>query len=710
MSETSRAESSCRPGKLRAVVDLIEQAGRWPSALFVGYILSAVALALATMSGSLPLFFTVFLINYLCDWALRVRGDYVNRKMQRFGFGERIRDLNRILLFMALALITSSPAMMPLALLLGALFGLNSLHEPLVSFRMRRRNLPVAVLNISLGKTSIPDSPRGGTWQRYGLNRIPGPELLLVGAGAAVIAGADSRWLLLGAIAPLASLLAVLHAALHALRNATLPQAEDLIERINERLDEYRPEVVLYFTFASNGQDFMYQVNMWVDALENIDRRAVIILRETGALAQLDQTRLPVVCVRKADHLAMLNLPAVRVVLYPGNAGKNVHMLQKAEARHVFIGHGDSDKLASSNRVSRVFDEIWVAGKAGRDRYQRVRHAIDDSTIVEVGRPQLSAVRAAGPKHADGVLTVLYGPTWEGWTDEACHTSLIPMGEKIISELLQIDRVRVIYKPHPLTGRRSDAAARADQRVQQLLRADNERRMSARDNKRAAVVEERLGELERLIADRSGSLGEGDRLQRTRDARWGQGEVRAELERLTRQWNELFWGEEYQGGQHLVVRGRQPSLYDCFNQSDLLISDMSSVISDFVASCKPYVVTNAADTDPDAYRLQNPTAGAAYLLGSDCSELSHILELVRRSDGDPLAGRRLELREYLLGPHEPTSMMLFNAAVENLYQKGERTFPLGSTAVPVPTAPVYTDIIPRQSVGERLIQKAPEMT
>ncbi|MFG2471009.1 hypothetical protein ACGFXB_36900 [Streptomyces canus] len=48
---------------------------------------------------------------------------------------------------------------------------------------------------------------------------------------------------------------------------------------------------------------------------------------------------------------------------------------------------------ASSNRVSKVYDEIWVAGRAGRDRYRRVRHAISDNAIVEVGRPQLAPVR-----------------------------------------------------------------------------------------------------------------------------------------------------------------------------------------------------------------------------------------------------------------------------------------------------------------------------
>ena len=48
--------------------------------------------------------------------------------------------------------------------------------------------------------------------------------------------------------------------------------------------------------------------------------------------------------------------PALRKVsrpgeyaLYPANAGKNIHLLRLPGIRHVFIGHGDSDKVASIN-------------------------------------------------------------------------------------------------------------------------------------------------------------------------------------------------------------------------------------------------------------------------------------------------------------------------------------------------------------------------
>jgi hypothetical protein len=53
------------------------------------------------------------------------------------------------------------------------------------------------------------------------------------------------------------------------------------------------------------------------------------------------------------------------------------------------------------------------------------------------------------------MFTVLYAPTWEGWLADECQTSVIAMGPKIIRALIAHEpRLRIIYKPHPLTGTR----------------------------------------------------------------------------------------------------------------------------------------------------------------------------------------------------------------------------------------------------------------
>jgi hypothetical protein len=121
-----------------------------------------------------------------------------------------------------------------------------------------------------------------------------------------------------------------------------------------------------------------------------------------------------------------------------------------------------------------------------------------------------------------------------------------------------------------------------------------------------------------------------------------------------------------------VVTGTIPHLYACFNRADLLITDVSSVVADFIASGKPYVVTNGADLPEAEFLRQNPSASAAYLLGRDCAGLPQILAAVDGGGEDPMAGRRGELKHRLLGPDSPDAMTRFARAVDALAAKRSR--------------------------------------
>ncbi|TMQ80405.1 hypothetical protein ETD83_41790, partial [Actinomadura soli] len=238
---------------------------------------------------------------------------------------------------------------------------------------------------------------------------------------------------------------------------------------VQRRVSAYEPEVVLYFTgMAVNA----YQANMWLETMERLNRRAMVLVRTPEVVAALAPTRLPVVCVSRAEDVMNFDWSTVRVALYTGNTGKNLHLLREPAIKHVFIGHGDSDKDSSSNPVSKVFDEVWVAGPAGRDRYRNSDAGVRDEAIVEVGRPQLTGI-AAGPT-GNEVPTVLYAPTWEGWDSEHSYCSLLTMGVKIVSALLD-ERLglRVIYRPHPYTGTRMAAAAAAHKRIIGMIEEAN---------------------------------------------------------------------------------------------------------------------------------------------------------------------------------------------------------------------------------------------
>jgi hypothetical protein len=130
---------------------------------------------------------------------------------------------------------------------------------------------------------------------------------------------------------------------------------------------------------------------------------------------------------------------------------------------------------------------------------------------------------------------------------------------------------------------------------------------------------------------------------------------------LLRQWHDLYWTS---AGplRHHVVTDPFPTLFSCFNESDVMVSDISSVVADFVASGKPYAIAYLWDTGDGEFRGQYPSAGAGYLLRPGLDGLDEVLSAAREPAADAMAQRREILKEYLLGPDEPDAQTRFSAA------------------------------------------------
>jgi CDP-Glycerol:Poly(glycerophosphate) glycerophosphotransferase len=100
--------------------------------------------------------------------------------------------------------------------------------------------------------------------------------------------------------------------------------------------------------------------------------------------------------------------------------------------------------------------------------------------------------------------------------------------------------------------------------------------------------------------------------------------------------------------QHVFGRAAETDwdLPACFNHSDALITDVSSVASDFLASGKPIAMVAIQQKGP-AFREAIPMARVAYVIERDLSTLPEALdELFGR---DSLAAARHEYRSYCLG-------------------------------------------------------------
>ncbi|MRJ78060.1 hypothetical protein GEV29_16095 [Aeromicrobium sp. SMF47] len=369
------------------------------------------------------------------------------------------------------------------------------------------------------------------------------------------------------------------------------------LRQIQDFLDDYRPEVVVHL---SGPETAAYQINTWLESLEALDRRVFIVVRDQPLFAKIAATSIPVLGLRDAGELLMLDFSSSRIALYPSNTGNNIHLLRLPTLMSAFIGHGDSDKSASNNPFSRAYDELWVAGEAGADRYRRSGLGIHEDQYRFVGRPQVHAITREPRLGDEAVPTVLYAPTWEGVNHEQEYSSVSAVGVRVVEALLAAEPpIRVVFKAHPFTGQR--------------------------DAKYRAV----LARIAALLDDAAAATGID----------------------------------------HRVVKGG--SINEWFNRATAMVTDISSVVSDFLASEKPYAVFNHTDLDDATFRTEYPSTSAGTTIGRDGRGIGEFIDVVTRAAPDVLAPDRERLATYLLGPHEHRTLESFKAAIDAMIVRSE---------------------------------------
>ena len=108
---------------------------------------------------------------------------------------------------------------------------------------------------------------------------------------------------------------------------------------------------------------------------------------------------------------------------------------------------------------------------------------------------------------------------------------------------------------------------------------------------------------------------------------------------------------EETGREHLcgVAAEQEMSIVDCFNASDAMISDVSSVVGDYLFSGKPLAMV-ATRHSRDGFREEFPMSRAAYIIDATDAELSDLDEtLDDLLTTDSLAEARSSLATYYLG-------------------------------------------------------------
>ncbi|MGP3946215.1 hypothetical protein [Streptomyces sp. 6N106] len=642
-----------------------------------------VTLAVAALTGAGGVFAAAGLVGCGCELLLHRTEPGLMARLGRLHMGATSRfEIRCVLLLLLLGrLHVTGPIGLAAAMtLVLCLLAGQALHAALITLIRRRRALAVAARNIDLRRLDISDRPPRRLTEWPGQRMLVYELSALLGLTASLMTG-DARWvvaaLTLAAGSCLITVVALVPYLVRAIRR--LPGAAQVLAEVDAWLIHRRPRTVLYF---SGPRDRADQLTRWLGPVAALPTPSLVIVRERELLEALEPTPLPVLCVPSAAHLSQLDLGGVRVALYPANTGRNIHLLRIPTMQHVFLAPGgDGDEAAAVDPYSKVYDQVWVAGEAGRRRHVQAAVGVEDADIVEIGRPQLDGLRVAGTGHTPAPLpTVLYAPTGDGAAGEPGTA-----GESIVRALLDSERpLRLLYRPQPPTGHRTPEARAAHRRIVALIDAANERRTAdalgeAPEDAEAQRTEaqrtedaRRRAELAKRIAALDARLrrADADEAMLTRDRAAPDPALLTEAEGLRRQWHQAHWAAS-PPWLHQVIEGDVPTLHSCFDQADLLIGDPSDVVGDFLATLKPYALTVPAGLGEEEFRRQNVVARAAYLLGPGAPGMEDLLRRLFDPCLDELRTARHEVKEFLLGPTTPPSIQRFTDAVDALAEKGE---------------------------------------
>ena len=217
------------------------------------------------------------------------------------------------------------------------------------------------------------------------------------------------------------------------------------------------PGTIKIAVYFADSKVNLYQIRQWYAPLAEINETwpVAIISRSPSAVLELwNESPVPALYLRRVTDLEeFVHTQDVRIVFYVYQNAKNFQMFRYGRMWHVFINHGESDKMYMTTNQFKAYDFSFVAGDAAIDRLSHKLWDFDLATrAIAIGRPQADHFAGELPYTADERTVVLYAPTWEGDRDAAAYGSIASHGVTLVRALLATGRHRVIYRPHPRSG------------------------------------------------------------------------------------------------------------------------------------------------------------------------------------------------------------------------------------------------------------------
>ncbi|WP_034279297.1 hypothetical protein [Alkanindiges illinoisensis] len=145
------------------------------------------------------------------------------------------------------------------------------------------------------------------------------------------------------------------------------------------------------------------------------------------------------------------------VVFYLFNAQSNCRIVANRSLKHIFVTHGESNKISSIKPIIRIYDYVVTAGRMGINRY--LEHKIFNQMDVENGRVIMMGNTFTGKapyQYSSGAKNLLFAPTWEGGIPEENYSSLEwpDIFYKLLTYMRTKGLITLVIQPHPNLGHR----------------------------------------------------------------------------------------------------------------------------------------------------------------------------------------------------------------------------------------------------------------
>jgi hypothetical protein len=226
----------------------------------------------------------------------------------------------------------------------------------------------------------------------------------------------------------------------------------------DDNLLEFDPNWALFWARGVTG----FHLDIWMPYLRHSRNRYVVMAGEDrfsdavrAKIASLPNVRI----LEPFEHAkGWLRLcPSFKGVLYIGTKPENFRVVNSFGGKlHVWLGHGESDKVYNAFRTASLYDSMFVARYGVVKRYPRAIRRWVAAGACAIGTPILEGAIKDPWSAPRPVRTILYAPTWEGHGERADYSSLAEIGPGLIDALpgLKERGIRVIMRPHPSTGMR----------------------------------------------------------------------------------------------------------------------------------------------------------------------------------------------------------------------------------------------------------------